>query len=85
MSVLDVDAEGVWSAVSEGCELMPPHSAVVLPYPIEFFEPRGTDHLLLVAYPEAFDPQRVVALRGSTTVDGKTVEAGAAVIKIEIR
>ena len=85
VSVLDVDAEGVWSAVSEGCELMPPHAAVVLPYPIEFFEPRGTDHLLLVAYPEVFDPQRVVALRDSTTVDGKTVEAGAAVIKIEIR
>ena len=85
VTVLDVDAEGVWSAVSEGCELMPPHSAVVLPYPVEFFEPRGTDHLLLVAYPEAFDPQRVVALRGSTTVDGKTVEAGASVIKMEIR
>ena len=85
VSVLDVDAEGVWSAVSEGCELMPPHAAVVLPYPIEFFEPRGTDHLLLVAYPEVFDPQRVVALRDNTTVDGKTVEAGAAVIKIEIR
>lgn len=85
VSVLDVDADGVWSAVSEGCELMPPHSAVVLPYPIEFFEPRGTDHLLLVAYPEAFDPQRVVALRDSTTVDGKTVEAGSAVIKMEIR
>lgn len=85
VSVLDIDAEGTWSAVTTGCELMPPHSAVVLPYPVEFFEPRGTDHLLLVAYPEPFDPQRVVALRDSTTVDGNTVEAGAAVIKIEIR
>lgn len=85
VGMIDIDAEGVWSAVSDCCELLPPHSAVVLPYPVEFFEPRGTDHLLLVAYPEAFDPQRVVALRDSTTVDGNTVEAGAAVIKIEIR
>lgn len=85
VSVLDIDAEGTWSTVTTGCELMPPHSAVVLPYPIEFFEPRGTDHLLLAAYPEAFDPQRVVELRNSTTADGKTVEASAAVIRMEIR
>lgn len=85
VSVLDVDADGAWSAVSEGCELMPPHSAVVLPYPVEFFEPRGTDHLLLVAYPEAYDPQRVVALRDSTTIESETVKAAAAVVKIAIR
>lgn len=85
VGVIDIDAEGTWSAVSEGCELLPPHSAVTLPYPVEFFEPRGTDHLLLVAYPEPFDLQRVVALRDSSTADGKNVKAGAARTVIKIK
>lgn len=84
VGVLDVDAEGVWTNVAEGCELMPPHSSVVLPYPVEFYEPIGTDHLILLAYPEIFDPKRVVELRGTTTANGTTVEASAAQIEIKI-
>lgn len=85
VGVLDIDATGVWSAVSDGCELIPPHSSIVLPYPVEFFEPRGTDHLLLLAYTELFDPKRVVELRGKTTVGETSVKASAAQIEINIK
>lgn len=85
VGVIDIDAESVWSAVSPNCELMPPHSTVILPYPIEFYEPRGTDHLLLVAYTEMYDPVRVVELyRSDKELDG-TADVGAAVTAIEIR
>lgn len=85
VSVLDIDAEGVWNAISDGCELIPPHSTVMLPYPVEFFEPRGTDHLLLLAYAEMFEPKRIVELREITSTNGPTVEASAAQIEINIK
>lgn len=85
VGIIDIDAEGMWNAVVDFCELLPPHTAVVLPYPVEFFEPRGTDHLLLLAYPELFDIQRVLALRATTTADSKAFEAGATQLAIKIK
>lgn len=83
--VVDIDAEGVWSAVSTNCELIPPHSTVLLPYPVEFFEPLGTDHLLLVAYTEAFNLQRVIELMPGTDETPDGINAGAAVVGIKIQ
>lgn len=85
VGLIDIDADGVWSAVSPSCELLPPHSAVLLLYPIEFFEPRGTDHLLLVGHPEPFNLHRVVELYRSGYRDGGEGQFGAAVIAIDIR
>lgn len=85
VGLIDIDAEGVWSVVSPNCELLPPHSAVMLPYPIEFFEPRGTDHLLLVAHPEIFNLQRAIELYHSGYRDGGEGQFGAAVLAIDIK
>ena len=85
VGVIDIDAEGVWSALSTDCELIPPHSTVILPYPIEFFEPKGTDHLLLVACPEMFNLQRTLALTPDNKDMSHTDKFGASIIDIEIR
>lgn len=86
ISIIDIDAEGVWSAVSTECNLIPPHSLVVLPYPVEFYEPLGTDRLLLLAYTELFDPQRIVELLKTNAIEGESdISVGAKTISIEIR
>lgn len=85
VGIIDVDADSVWSAVSTECELLPPHSAVVLPYPIEFFEPRGTDHLLLIASAEPFNLPRALELYNTGYRDSGVGTFGAAQISISIK
>ena len=42
---------------------LPPHSVVRLnEYPVEFYEPRGTDRLVLVAYPKPFNLMNVLQM-----------------------
>lgn len=93
VNVVDVDAEGRWSVVIPKDEtemmttlLMPPHASVILPDPINFFEPKGIDHLILLAYPMPFNLQRVIALCQAGNVDVSLfAEVGGAVKSISIK
>ena len=63
VNIIDINAEGELydcMPVDEGMTLshllIPANSTIDLKdYPISFAEPAGTDHLLLLAYPEPFD------------------------------
>lgn len=93
VNVVDVDSEGQWSVVIPKDEtemmvtlLIPPHASVILPYPVHFFEPKGIDHLILLAYPMPFNLQRVIALCQSGNVDvSLSAEVGGAVRPISIK
>ena len=83
VNLIDVDAKGNWSAMGFDNQLIPPHSAVLLSHPIEFFEPRGTDHIILIAYPEEFNIERIIELYHTST-EKATSEVGVAVQTITI-
>ena len=93
VNVIDVDAEGRWSVVIPKDEtemmstlLIPPYASVILPYPISFSEPKGVDHLILLAYPMPFNLHRVVALYQADNVDlSLSAEVGGAVCPISIK
>lgn len=93
VNVIDVDSEGQWSVVIPKDEaemmttlLIPPHSRVILPYPISFYEPKGVDHLILLAYPMPFNLQRVIALYQSDNVDVLlSAHVGGAICQITIK
>lgn len=93
MNVIDVDSEGQMSVVIPKNEaemmttmLIPPHASVILPYPISFFEPKGVDHLILLAYPMPFNLQRVIALYEAGNVDvSLSAEVGGSVRLISIK
>lgn len=93
VNVIDVDFEGQWSAVIPKDEtemmttlLIPPHARVFLPFPISFFEPKGVDHLILLAYPMPFNLQRVIALYQAGNVDvSLSAQVGGAVFPITIK
>lgn len=93
VNVIDVDAEDQWSVVIPKDEtemmttlLIPPHASVILPYPIDFFEPKGVDHLILLAYPMPFNLQRVIALYQAGNVDTLlSAEVGGFVRVISIK
>lgn len=86
VGIIDIDAEGEWTAVSPDCELVPPHSSVKLSYAVEFFEPLGTDHLLLLAYNELFNLYRVVELyKHATMQPSSAIPVGTDMIAVEIR
>lgn len=92
VNVIDVDADGVWSVVLPMDEagtmaftLVPPHSSVELPWPIEFFEPKGTDSLILLAHTEPYNLQHVIDLYTANPSTDCAVKAGVSIAPVQIR
>ena len=93
VNVIDIDGNLEWTAVIPKDEvemmsslLIPPHASVILPYPIQFFEPVGTDQLILLAYPMPFNVQRIINLYRSGNVDTTiSAKVGGTIMSISIK
>ena len=93
VNIIDIDGNQEWTAVIPKDEvemmsslLIPPHASVILPYSIQFFEPVGTDQMILLAYPLPFNIQRIINLYRSGNVDTTTsAKVGGTIISISIK